>query len=97
MDLGAHTVKVKVDHGEQLLALTQTEYEILKTLIKSVGKVVTHRILLRDIWGPNSVEHTQYLRVYVGQLRKKLMAAGLPTDLIATETGIGYRLKEEET
>lgn len=74
--------------------LTQTEYEILKYLMLDVGKVVVHRTLLKKIWGPNSVEHTQYLRVYVGQLRKKLMAAGAPLDIIITETGVGYRFND---
>lgn len=76
------------------LHLTQTEFEILKYLMIATGKVVVHRTLLKNIWGPNSVEHTQYLRVYVGQLRKKLISAGAKTDIIITETGIGYRLND---
>lgn len=97
LDLSAHTAKVNVGTKTQVLQLTQTEYEILKILVKNAGKVVTHRVLLREIWGPNSVEHTQYLRVYVGQLRKKLGTYGIPADLIATETGIGYRFNDDET
>ncbi len=89
VDLVGHVVKVS---GE-IIHLTVTEYEILKVLIKNSGKVVTHRTFLKEIWGPNSVEHTQYLRVYVGQLRKKLKDAG---DLIVTEPGVGYRLVSEE-
>lgn len=92
MDVAGHTVTISTDGRKQPLVLTETEFEILKVLLKNAGKVVTHRILLRDVWGPNAVEHTQYVRVYVGQLRKKLTAAGLPPDFIATETGIGYRL-----
>lgn len=87
-DLDGHTVKVD---GE-LVRLTSTEYDILRVLIKNAGKVVTHRALLKEIWGPNSVEHTQYLRVYVGQLRKKLSSKKHDHDLILTEPGIGYRL-----
>lgn len=76
------------------LTLTQTEFEILKFLMMSNGKVVVHRTLLKNIWGPNSVEHTQYLRVYVGQLRKKLITLGASKDVIVTETGVGYRLND---
>lgn len=76
------------------LTLTQTEFEILKFLMMSNGKVVVHRTLLKNIWGPNSVEHTQYLRVYVGQLRKKLITLGAIKDVIVTETGVGYRLND---
>ncbi|MBC7385124.1 MAG: response regulator transcription factor [Cryobacterium sp.] len=90
-DVAGHTVKV----DGNLVHLTATEYDILKVLIKSAGKVVTHRALLKEIWGPNSVEHTQYLRVYVGQLRKKLKSKIHPEELIQTEPGVGYRLAEE--
>lgn len=83
---------VKVDGFE--IKLSATEYDILKVLIKNSGKVVTHRSLLKEIWGPNSVEHTQYLRVYVGQLRKKLKSKDA-VDLITTELGVGYRLIED--
>lgn len=79
---------VRVDG--RAIALTATEFDILRVLIKHAGKVVTHRMLLKEIWGPNSVEHVQYLRVYVGQLRKKLKPAD-GTPLIATEAGVGYR------
>jgi two-component system KDP operon response regulator KdpE len=82
----------KVSYKQNELHLTQTEFDILKYLLIANGKVVTHRNLLKNIWGPNSVEHTQYLRVYVGQLRKKLISAGAPSNIIITETGIGYRL-----
>lgn len=90
-DLSGHTVKME----GKLVRLTATEYDILKVLVKNAGKVVTHRMLLKEIWGPNSVEHTQYLRVYVGQLRKKLKSDLHPEGLILTEPGIGYRLSEE--
>ena len=86
MDLVAHTVKVA---GESV-KLTTTEFEILRLLLKNSEKVVTHRQMLKEIWGPNSVEHTQYLRVYVAQVRKKLGKAG---EQIETEAGIGYRLR----
>jgi two-component system, OmpR family, KDP operon response regulator KdpE len=88
IDRNAHLVKVD---GE-VIKLTATEYSILSMLAKSAGKVVTHRMLLKEIWGPNSVEHTQYLRVYLGQIRRKLQTKeGLP-EFIMTEAGVGYRL-----
>ncbi len=75
----------------QEIHLTSTEFDILRLLIKHVGKVVTHRQMLKEIWGPNAVEHTQYLRVYVGHLRKKL-ETDESIKLIVTEAGVGYRL-----
>lgn len=88
IELSSHLAKFnKVE-----LHLTQIEFEILKHLMINNGKVVVHRTLLKNIWGPNSVEHTQYLRVYVGQLRKKLIDAGAIREIIKTETGVGYRL-----
>lgn len=90
VNLNAH----QVTFHDKVIHLTQTEFDILKYLMMSPGKVVVHRTLLKNIWGPNSVEHTQYLRVYVGQLRKKLIASGASSDIILTETGIGYRLND---
>ncbi len=78
----------------QEIHLTEIEFEILKYLMMNHGKVVIHRLLLKNIWGPNSVLHTQYLRVYVGQLRKKLISAGAQKNIILTETGVGYRLND---
>jgi two-component system KDP operon response regulator KdpE len=89
VDLEGHGVRVD---GESI-HLTVTEFEILRVLIKFAGRVVTHRNLLKEIWGPNSVEHTQYLRVYVGQLRKKLRLAGDSEERIVTEPGVGYRFE----
>lgn len=81
---------VKVDGND--IHLTATEYDLLKLLIKHAGKVVTHRQLLKEIWGPNSVEHTQYLRVYMGHLRKKIETDKYTGTIIVTEPGVGYRL-----
>lgn len=72
--------------------LTATEYALLRILAQNAGKVVTHRQLLREVWGPKSEEQAQYLRVYMNHLRKKL---GEPADrprLLRNEPGIGYRL-----
>lgn len=87
MDFAGHLVHVA---GEEI-KLTATEYSLLQVLVKNAGKVVTHRMLLKEVWGPNSVEHTQYLRVYMGQIRKKLQARDEVPELIATEAGVGYR------
>lgn len=88
VDLPGHTVLVD---GE-MVKLTATEFNILKVLIKHKGKVVTHRMILNEVWGPNSVEHTHYLRVYVGALRKKLKTREDIPEVIITEAGVGYRL-----
>lgn len=88
IDFSAHLVRVD---GKEV-HLTSTEYEILRILARYAGKVVTHRSLLKEIWGPNAVEHVQYLRVHLGQIRKKLKTAGFDLDLIITEPGVGYRL-----
>ncbi|PIR26206.1 MAG: hypothetical protein COX62_02440 [Deltaproteobacteria bacterium CG_4_10_14_0_2_um_filter_43_8] len=84
----SHVVKV---NGCEI-HLTATEYAILKLLIKHVGKVVTQRQILKEVWGPNAVEQTQYLRVYLGQLRKKIEPSDSPQKLIITEPRVGYRL-----
>ncbi len=88
MDKSAHIVKVK----DQEIHLTTTEFQLLGTLVKHAGKVVTHRMLLNEVWGPNAVEHVQYLRVYMGQIRKKLNVSPDAKDIILTEPGVGYRL-----
>ena len=78
--------------NRQDVHLTATEYALLRVLIQHRGKVVTHRQLLRDVWGPQSQEQSQYLRVYMNHLRKKIEADSSQPRLIKTETGIGYRL-----
>jgi len=71
--------------------LTQIEFRLLAVLLSHPGKVLTHRHLLREVWGPSYVEHSHYLRIYMGHLRQKLEDnAARPRHLI-TETGIGYR------
>lgn len=74
------------------LSLTPREWDLLAVLARNLGRVVTQRRLLTEIWGPAHAEDSQYLRVYIGQLRAKLGAAA---GLIRTEPGIGYRLLEE--
>ncbi len=87
-DKAAHVVRIQ---GQQV-HLTSTEFDLLAVLVKHAGKVVTHRMLLNEVWGPNSVEHVQYLRVYMGQIRKKLKVNDSLSEIISTEPGVGYRL-----
>jgi two-component system KDP operon response regulator KdpE len=84
-----------VKQGGTEVKLTVTEFDLLKVLIRNAGKVVTQRQLLKEVWGPNAVEHSHYLRIYVAQLRKKFDSADLE-DLIVTEPGVGYRLKSPQ-
>lgn len=72
--------------------LTPTEYEVLKFLLRHAGKVVTHRMLLQTVWGPEHVEETQYLHVFMRQLRRKLEVDPSRPRHILTEPGVGYRL-----
>jgi two-component system KDP operon response regulator KdpE len=81
--------------GEEV-KLTPTEYEILKHLSLHAGRVITHRQLLRAVWGPNHQEETHYLRVYVGQLRRKIESDAAQPRYITTEPGVGYRFMSVE-
>jgi two-component system KDP operon response regulator KdpE len=74
--------------------LTPTEYKLLATLVKYAGKVVTHRQLLLEVWGPPYATHTQYLRVFMGQLRQKLEPDPAKPRYLINEPGVGYRLKD---
>jgi len=72
--------------------LTATEYALLRVLALNAGKVVTHGHLLREVWGPNAADQSQYLRVYMNHLRKKIEIPQAKQKLLKTESGIGYRL-----
>jgi two-component system, OmpR family, KDP operon response regulator KdpE len=72
--------------------LTPTEFNLLARLVRSAGRVVTHRQLLADVWGAEFTEHTHYLRLYMGQLRAKIEANPAEPRHLLTETGVGYRL-----
>jgi two-component system KDP operon response regulator KdpE len=89
IDLGARLVYRR---GEEV-RLTRTQYRIVAALAQQAGKVVTHRQLLREVWGPGSAEETHYLRVYMAQLRHKLEDDPARPRHLLTETGVGYRLK----
>ena len=73
------------------IKLTPTEYSILSILVKNSGKVVTQTHLLKEIWGPNLIEETQYLRIYIMQLRRKVENDSSNPEFIITEPGVGYR------
>jgi two-component system KDP operon response regulator KdpE len=87
VDLTAHVV---TRAGEEV-KLTATEYALLRLFVKHPGRVLTHRHILREIWGPKLEEHRQYLRVYVTHLRQKIEPDPTKPSLIKTESGIGYR------
>lgn len=91
IDLNAHTVDLR---GQEV-HLTRTEFNLLARLVRSAGKVVTHRQLLIDVWGQEFVEHTHYLRLYMGQLRAKIEDKPAEPRYLLTETGVGYRLVTE--
>jgi len=78
--------------GEEV-RLTRTEYRLLAALVQNAGKVLTHRQLLREVWGPGAVNEAHYLRVYMAQLRHKLEDDPARPKLLLTETGVGYRLR----
>ncbi len=82
--------------GEQEIHLTPLEYRLLTVLIHHAGKVLTHRQLLLQVWGPAYVEHAHYVRIYMGQLRRKLEADPAQPRYLLTEAGIGYRLAYRE-
>jgi two-component system, OmpR family, KDP operon response regulator KdpE len=84
---------VKIDAHE--VHLTPIEYKILTVLVHHAGKVLTHRQLLREVWGPSHVEHAHYLRVYMGQLRRKIERDPAQPRYLLTEPGVGYRLVDE--
>jgi two-component system, OmpR family, KDP operon response regulator KdpE len=88
IDYAARTVKFE---GREI-HLSATEYALLRVLAQNAGKVITHRQLLREVWGPKSEEQAQYLRVYMNHLRKKLGEQADHPRLLRNEPGIGYRL-----
>ncbi|MCX7192623.1 MAG: two-component system response regulator KdpE [Proteobacteria bacterium] len=82
--------KITVNGAE--VHLTPIEYRLLTVLVKHAGKVLTHRLLLREVWGPNYVERAHYLRIYMGTLRHKLEQDPARPRFLLTEVGVGYRL-----
>jgi len=90
VDIAAH--RIRRDGAD--VHLTPTEFKLLARLVRNAGQVVTHRQLLADVWGPEYVEHTHYLRLYMAQLRAKLEDDPADPRLLLTEPGVGYRLAE---
>lgn len=82
-----------VTHNNLPVHLTQIEYRLLTQLVANAGRVLTHRYLLREVWGPAFVESNHYLRVYVGHLRQKLENNPTQPQHLLTETGVGYRFQ----
>jgi len=78
------------------LSLSATEYALLALFVRNAGRILTHRQILSKVWGPNSEEHRQYLRVYVTHLRQKIEPDPKNPTLILTESGIGYRFVEAD-
>lgn len=92
IDLAWHVVK----RGEEEVKLTGTEYKLLAYLAGHHGRVLTHQSILRRVWGDADADHTEYLRVYIRQLRKKLESDPERPQYILTEPGIGYRFIADE-
>jgi two-component system, OmpR family, KDP operon response regulator KdpE len=92
LDLEKHEVRV----GDREIHLTPNEYKLFTVLMKNAGKVLTHRQLLKEVWGPAYATQTQYLRVYMVQLRHKLEHDAARPRYLLTEPGVGYRLKAQE-
>jgi two-component system KDP operon response regulator KdpE len=92
VDLAARRVFVR----DNEIHLTPIEYKLLTTLIRHAGKVVTHRQLLLEVWGPGQVSEVQYLRVYMTQLRHKLEEDPARPRFLLNEPGVGYRLNADE-
>jgi two-component system KDP operon response regulator KdpE len=85
----------RVSVAAQEVHLTPLEYRLLTTLVRHAGKVITHRQLLHEVWGPGYAHQTHYLRVYMGQLRHKLEADPARPRYLFTEPGVGYRLRTD--
>lgn len=92
IDLVARTVK----KNHEPVKLTATEYALLALFAKNEGKVLTHQYLLKEIWGPGYINQSQYLRVFIAQLRKKIESDANRPVIIVTESGVGYRFAAQE-
>lgn len=98
IDLGALTIDLErreVSRGGTAVHLTPIEYKLLTLLAKNAGRVLTHRQILRDVWGPHVTQQSHYVRVHVAELRKKIEEDPARPKLLVTEPGVGYRLREK--
>jgi two-component system, OmpR family, KDP operon response regulator KdpE len=94
-DLRVDLARRQVFVAGREVRLTPIEYKLLAFLVKNAGKVLTHRQLLHEVWGPEYGDENHYVRVYVGQLRRKLEADPARPRILRTEPGVGYRLVSE--
>jgi two-component system KDP operon response regulator KdpE len=94
-NLRVDLVRRQVFRDTKEVHLTPTEYKLLVALIRQAGRVITHRQLLQEVWGANYVDQGHYLRVYMAHLRHKLESDPSRPRFLATEPGIGYRLRDE--
>lgn len=92
IDLAARTVK----KNNEMVKLTATEYKLISLLAQHAGKVLTHQYLLREVWGPGYITQSQYLRVFIAQLRKKMETDANRPEHLLTEPGVGYRFIAKE-
>lgn len=92
IDLNLRSVKRK----NELIKLTATEYKLLALFAQNAGKVLTHQYLLREVWGPGYINQSQYLRVFIAQLRKKIESDPNRPANIVTESGVGYRFMTKD-
>jgi two-component system KDP operon response regulator KdpE len=88
-------VNHRVERDGEQVHLTPTEFNLLARLVRSAGRVVTHRQLLSDVWGAEYLDHTHYLRLYMAQLRAKLEVDSADPVFLLTEPGVGYRLADD--
>lgn len=88
VDFSTRTVKNK----DEVVKLTTTEFSLLTLFIRNAGKVLTHQYILKEVWGKPFSDETQYLRVYIAQLRKKFEAEHTKPKIFITESGVGYRM-----
>ena len=92
IDLAVRTVKKK----NEAVKLTATEYSLLSLLARNEGKVLTHQYLLRAVWGPGFINQSQYLRVFIAQIRRKIETDPNRPEYLLTESGVGYRFVNKE-
>jgi two-component system KDP operon response regulator KdpE len=95
-DLRLELARREVFCGEREVRLTPIEYKLLVLLARNAGKVLTHRQILKEVWGPAYANQTHYVRVHMAELRKKIEAEPSRPKLLVTEPGVGYRLREHE-
>jgi len=91
-DVRVDLINRQIYRAEQQIHLTAIEYRLLTVLIRNAGKLLTHRQLLKEVWGPSHVEDSHYLRTYMAHLRQKLESDPAQPKHLITETGVGYRL-----